>query len=63
MPAFTAMATLMSTEAAAVQIMMRRLSTESPIGPALSAPMRNGMSWVRLIRPTCSDECVIEYTW
>ena len=57
------MATLMTTDAAAVQIMMRRLSTESPTGPALSAPRRNGMSWARLIRPTCNDEWVMEYTW
>ena len=57
------MPALVHTEPTAVQIMMRRLSTESPSGPAVSAPTRNGISWARLIAPTCSDEWVMEYTW
>ena len=56
------MAALVSVMRAAVHTMMRRLSTASPIGPAERAPARNGMSWARLIAPTCSVECVMEYT-
>ena len=57
------MAALVSTRATDVHTMIRRLSTESPIGPAERAPARNGKSWARLIAPTCSVECVMEYTW
>ncbi len=57
------MAPLVRIMAAAVHTMMRRLSTESPMGPAERAPARNGKSWARLIAPTCSVECVMEYTW
>ena len=57
------MAPLVSIMATAVHTMMRRLSTESPIGPAERAPARKGKSWARLIAPTCSVECVMEYTW
>ena len=57
------MAPLVTIMAAADHIMMRRLSTESPMGPAESAPARKGKSWARLIAPTCSVECVMEYTW
>ncbi len=54
---------LVHTEPTAVHIMMRRLSMESPSGPAVSAPTRKGTSWARLMAPTCSDECVMEKTW
>ena len=57
------MAALVSIRATAVHTMMRRLSMESPMGPAESAPARKGKSWARLIAPTCSVECVMEYTW
>ena len=57
------MAPLVTIMATAVHTMMRRLSTESPMGPAESAPARKGKSWARLIAPTCSVECVMEYTW
>ncbi len=56
------MAALVSIRATAVHTMMRRLSTESPIGPADSAPARKGKSWARLIAPTCRVECVMENT-
>ena len=57
------MAPLVSTMASDVQTMIRRLSTESPIGPADRAPARKGKSWARLMAPTCRVECVMEYTW
>ena len=55
----TAIAPLVSANASDVQTMMVRLSTESPTGPALNAPARNGTSWARLMAPTWSEEWVV----
>ena len=58
MEALSAMAPLVTAMAAAVHTMMRRRSTESPIGPASRAPAMNGSSWARLMAPTWRDEWV-----